>query len=194
MNNKTHTKDILAQALRDAGLGDMSIKAAQGYYHDFLSPLATPELTLMAELAEVGTPAAMALRKRVMNGDFDATKEESDEWAKSEAGQAIAKALPAEAREALNMPLNDEETRTPIPEGRQPIEGQVADVMHNIASRIGGCFEGSGYGFTLLVFPTDGRDGRMNYISSAERGTMITALKELVANFEGRSVQSSTKQ
>jgi hypothetical protein len=60
-----HTKDILASALRDAGLPLMAIKAAEGYYHDYLSPLPIPEKTLCEELTNVGTPAALALCKRV---------------------------------------------------------------------------------------------------------------------------------
>ena len=45
------------------------------------------------------------------------------------------------------------------------------------------------FGFTLLVFKTgDVEGGRMNYISSAERGDMLTAMKELIANFEGRVI------
>jgi hypothetical protein len=83
-----HTKDILAAELAKAGLFDMSTKAAEGYYHDYLSPLATPCLQLAADLAAKGTPAAMALRARHLNGEFDATKEESDQWAESADGQA----------------------------------------------------------------------------------------------------------
>lgn len=75
-----HTKDILAAELNKAGLGDMAIKAANGYYHDFLSPLATPCIQLAADLAAVGTPSAMALRARHIDGEFDASKEESAEW------------------------------------------------------------------------------------------------------------------
>ena len=43
-----HTKDYLAQELRAAGLNAMADKAATGYYHDFLSPLALPETQLLA--------------------------------------------------------------------------------------------------------------------------------------------------
>ncbi len=75
-----HTKDILAAELNKIGLGDMAIKAGQGYYHDFLSPLATPCIQLAADLAAVGTPAALALRERHLNGEFDASREEGDEW------------------------------------------------------------------------------------------------------------------
>lgn len=83
-----HTKDKLAQALRDAGLDEIAARAAAGHYDDYLSPLDTPELALMAELRASGTPDAMALRQRVMDGDFDATSEEADAWAASPEGQA----------------------------------------------------------------------------------------------------------
>jgi hypothetical protein len=83
-----HTKDILATELTKAGLPEMAAKAATGYYHDFLSPLAMPEMQLAADLAAAGTPAALALRERHLNGEFDASVEESDEWAASPEGQA----------------------------------------------------------------------------------------------------------
>ncbi len=50
-----HTKDILADALRDAGLPTMAARAAEGYYHDYLSPLAMPEKMLCDELMSAGT-------------------------------------------------------------------------------------------------------------------------------------------
>lgn len=82
-----HTKDILAAELAKAGLPDMAAKAAQGYYHDFLSPLTFPCLQLGEDLALAGTPAAMALRARHLNGEFDATQGESEEWAESPEGR-----------------------------------------------------------------------------------------------------------
>lgn len=87
-----HTKDKLARALTDVGLPEMAGLAAQGYYHDYLSPLDLPELTLIGDLEVAASKvrnstAIMNLRKRVMNGDFDASKEESDEWAASEEGR-----------------------------------------------------------------------------------------------------------
>jgi len=88
-----HTKDILAAELRKADLPEMAAKAETGYYHDFLSPLATPCIQLAADLQAVGTPAALALRARHLNGEFDATLEESDEWAESPEGQAAFSAL-----------------------------------------------------------------------------------------------------
>jgi hypothetical protein len=96
-----HSKDRLAAELHKAGLPDMAIRAAHGYYHDFLSPLATPCAQLAADLAAAGTPAAMALRARHLEGEFDATKEEGDHWEQSEDGQAAMVQLSPAMREAL---------------------------------------------------------------------------------------------
>jgi hypothetical protein len=89
-----HTKDILADALSAIGLDEMSANARTGYYHDFLSPLALPEMQLINDLGIAATTthrhqqeAIMALRARVIDGEFDASAEESDEWAASEDGQ-----------------------------------------------------------------------------------------------------------
>lgn len=84
-----HTKDKLAAELHKAGLHDMAMRAGQGYYHDFLSPLATPCIQLAADLAAVGTPAAMALRDRHLDGEFDASREEGEEWFQSEGKHAL---------------------------------------------------------------------------------------------------------
>ncbi len=81
-----HTKDLLAQELRKAGLDAMADKAAEGYYHDYLSPLALPASQLMDDLKAAG---ADDLIKRHLNGDFDATFDEADEWAKSEEGSEM---------------------------------------------------------------------------------------------------------
>jgi hypothetical protein len=88
-----HTKDILAAELRKAGLTEMADKAATGYYHDFLSPLALPEMQLAQDLANAGTPEALALRARHINGEFDASREESGTWAKSPEGRETFAAL-----------------------------------------------------------------------------------------------------
>ena len=94
-----HTKDKLAEALRSCSLSTMADKAAEGYYHDYLSPLDFPELTLVSDLqvaAERFPDRAgliMLLRKRVMDGDFDASEEESEEWAASPEGQEAFRKL-----------------------------------------------------------------------------------------------------
>lgn len=76
-----HTTEKLAIALENAGLHKMAQRAREGYYHDYLSPLATPCLQLAADLTTIGTAGALEIRSRHLNGEFDATKEESDAWA-----------------------------------------------------------------------------------------------------------------
>jgi hypothetical protein len=88
-----HTKDRLAKALREADMPAMADLAETGLYDDFLSSLDLPQLALMKALDSVGTPAAAAIRARVINGEFDATKEESDAWAASPEGQEIFRSL-----------------------------------------------------------------------------------------------------
>lgn len=83
-----HTTEKLALELEKAGLHEMAKKARTGYYHDFLSHLDFPELQLDKDLQDAGTPEALALRVRHHNGEFDASKEESDAWAESPEGKA----------------------------------------------------------------------------------------------------------
>ena len=96
-----HSKDKLAEALRNVGLNQMADRAAEGYYHDFMSPLPLPEMQLVRDLtdamydgrsADAGQPLA-ALRKRVIDGEFDATAKESEEWAASPEGREAFNAL-----------------------------------------------------------------------------------------------------
>lgn len=72
-----------------------------------------------------------------------------------------------------------------------PIEPQYRAEMNDIASLLDDALNGDQRprktGFVLLMFEF-GADKRMNYISNAERADMLSALKELVANFEGRAV------
>jgi len=73
-----------------------------------------------------------------------------------------------------------------------PIEPDMRNVMNEIGSLIGTAINNVGqkgkYGFVFLTFalgePNEAH--RMNYISNAQRADMLVALKELVANFEGR--------
>lgn len=88
-----HTKDFLAQELIKAGLGELARKAALGHYHDFLSQEDFPSLVLEKDLRDVGTPEAEALRQRHLNGEFDATYEESTAWAESYEGKAAMQEL-----------------------------------------------------------------------------------------------------
>ncbi len=95
------TSQLLANELKAAGLHEMARKAEADYYHDFKSPLDLPELQLESDLRTVGTPAAMALRKRVINGDFDADLAESEAWANSDDGKATFDRLVREIKKDL---------------------------------------------------------------------------------------------
>lgn len=91
-----HTARILAHALTEAGAPpDMIRRAERGYYHDYLSPLATPEMALVCELHKAAVNASdmqvrnalLALASDVVDGKHDANKAESAEWARSPEGQ-----------------------------------------------------------------------------------------------------------
>jgi hypothetical protein len=95
-----HTTAKLARALRElptlAVPPAMIRRAEAGYYHDYLSPLALPEVALVNELgalanqpgrAELAGLALLGLRQRVIDGEFDASAAESDAWAASPEGQ-----------------------------------------------------------------------------------------------------------
>ncbi len=77
-------------------------RAEDGYYHDYLSPLTFPELRLVVDLCALASapatprdsrPLLHALAEAVQDGEYDATKEESDAWARSSEGQAAFREL-----------------------------------------------------------------------------------------------------
>jgi hypothetical protein len=99
-----HTTAKLAAALAEVpGMPrDMIARAVDGYYHDYLSPLTFPEMQLVSDLKLLARqpttgPKARAnlavLAQRVADGDFDASKEEADEWAASSEGQEAFREL-----------------------------------------------------------------------------------------------------
>lgn len=61
----------LAQALHQIGQPIMRDAAARGHYSDFGSQLVAPKMTLAADLEKIGDDGALALRRRVLHGDFD---------------------------------------------------------------------------------------------------------------------------
>jgi hypothetical protein len=87
------TSQKLADALREAGLDSLALQAEGDHFHDYLSPLDAPCITLVQELDRHHTRAARELRKRVVEGEFDASREEGDEWARSPEGQAAFRKL-----------------------------------------------------------------------------------------------------
>jgi len=104
------TSEKLAQVLENVGLAAMAEKARADYYHDYLSPLATPEMQLEEDLrnARDNCPDAdrrqaieMIRLRHIHEGEFDASKEESDDWAKSPEGQAAFSMLSPGARKLI---------------------------------------------------------------------------------------------
>lgn len=71
----------------------------------------------------------------------------------------------------------------------RPIERKHRSQMNAIMEALTQVFPG--YGISLMVFELDKPGsphtaGRINYISNAERASMLTALKEFIARSEGR--------
>lgn len=79
------TKKLVA-ALRLAGASEaMILKAEAAQYDDYLSDSAFPIMDLVIDARREGL---VRIVTRAIDGDFDATREESDAWAASEDGQA----------------------------------------------------------------------------------------------------------
>jgi hypothetical protein len=75
------------------------------------------------------------------------------------------------------------------------ISDETVNLMKSLAAGIDEIMNGKvrpkKNGFVLLVFPFDGpEDQRCNYVSNAERADIVVLLKELVARFEGQTLQS----
>jgi hypothetical protein len=96
----------LADALRAAGFDELADRAALDEFHDFLSPHESPAIRLAFELASTARQAASVqqrnaahfIRGRVVDGEFDATNEEADEWAQSREGRATTRSLRGRGR------------------------------------------------------------------------------------------------
>lgn len=81
-------------------LNKMIELAKEGYYSDYDSPIATPCMQLVKDLDQIG---AYDVKTRAMNGEFDATEEESNEWYEREGKQMIeASGLPKELFETTH--------------------------------------------------------------------------------------------
>lgn len=89
-------------------LGNMIEKAREGYYSDYDSPLPDPCIKLVQHLEQIG---AYDIKARAMNGEFDATIEESNAWYERE-GRAMALEVTGgneEIADALFGKVNEEE-------------------------------------------------------------------------------------
>ena len=106
------TRDKLAAELRKVAMKSgianahkyeaFAKRAETGEFDDYADTHVCPITQLYTELANAGF---IQFARRVASGEFDATKEESDEWARSPAGQEAAKELSPEMRRALGFDL-----------------------------------------------------------------------------------------
>lgn len=111
----TRTRDKLASELRKVAEQASPVNAAKyeafakraetGEFDDYADTYVCPITQLYTELMAAGFRKFAA---RVANGEFDATKEESDEWARSPSGQDAAKNLSPELRKLLGLESSDE--------------------------------------------------------------------------------------
>lgn len=101
------TREKLAAELRKCALVNprnakryeaFAKRAETGEFDDYADTYDCPIAQLHNELMAAGLTKFAA---RVRNGEFDATKEESDEWAMSASGQETLKMLSPEMRVAL---------------------------------------------------------------------------------------------
>lgn len=79
-------------------------RAAAGEFTDYADAHVCPITELHRLCRQYGLHA---LADRVASGEFDATRDESDEWMKSAGGQDAAKELSPEMRAILGMKLNN---------------------------------------------------------------------------------------
>lgn len=79
-----------------------AVRAETGEFDDYADTYVCPITQLHSELIAAGFTKFAA---RVAAGEFDATKEESDEWARSKSGQEAAKQLSPEMRKVLGLDL-----------------------------------------------------------------------------------------
>ena len=77
-------------------------RAETGEFDDYADTYVCPITQLHSELSAAGFTK---FAQRVAFGEFDATKEESDEWARSQCGQDAFKSLSPEMRKALGIDL-----------------------------------------------------------------------------------------
>lgn len=99
-------RKIAAQASSDnaAKYEAFAKRAETGEFDDYADTYVCPITQLHSELMATGFTKFAG---RVANGEFDATKQESDEWARSPSGQEAAKELSPEMRLVLGLDLNN---------------------------------------------------------------------------------------
>lgn len=102
------TADRLAAAIREVATEErhhrLADRAATGEFADYADTHACPITECYRLCRQLGLNQ---IAERLANGEFDASMEESDEWARSESGQAIARELPPEMRELFGLSLKN---------------------------------------------------------------------------------------
>lgn len=102
------TREKLAAAIRELATEPrhekLAMRADAGEFDDYADTHVCPITELVRVARQFGLHRIAA---RAANGEFDATKEESEEWARSPAGQEVAKQLSPEMRAALGMGLKN---------------------------------------------------------------------------------------
>ena len=84
------TYKLVAALLKAGAPDDLVAAALQNRFHDFKSPSATPIVDLVRECERAGLSGVAAAAR---DGEFDATREEADEWAVSADGRAALREL-----------------------------------------------------------------------------------------------------
>src|SRR5262245_31610648 len=93
MTNTAASQVPLVAELKHVGLRLLAARAADNEFHDFLTPHAMPQHVLASELVHAAkqypsmAAAIMRIREDVIDGKYDATREESEAWARSPEGQ-----------------------------------------------------------------------------------------------------------
>lgn len=102
------TADRLAAAIREVATEPrhhkLAERAATGEFGDYADTHVCPITELHRLCRQWGLHA---IAERVADGEFDASKEESDEWARGPSGQAIAKDLSPAMRDLIGLKLNN---------------------------------------------------------------------------------------
>lgn len=103
------TAERLAAAIREVATEPrhhrLADQAARGDFGDYADTFVCPITELYKRCKNLGLHSLAA---RVTDGEFDASKEESDEWARSESGQEAARQLSPAMREVIGIKLNSE--------------------------------------------------------------------------------------
>lgn len=97
------TKILIADLQKEVprpGILKIIERAKQDYYHDFFGIPDLPEMELIKDLRAAG--ASHEIRQNVVDGKYDASKEDSDEWMASSEGIEIMKSFP---KDMLNKML-----------------------------------------------------------------------------------------